>query len=244
MSSVVDVGDVIELTFATVTGAAVTVSWLNPDQVAVLDAEPVTEDPAGSGKFPWTLRPTTAGMWTAEFRASGVTEAIERYYVRVTSFTGPPPLAAVGDVAAQFGTLTAAQQTLAAWLLRAASRMIRAARPSIDAQIADGTVDGDLAALAVTNMVLRVLRNPGGLRAETTGPFSRSYDTSVAAGLLVFTPGEASLLIPVADAVSADSGPVRMIRPAAPLAPARVRRSDVGNVSCPSTISGTVYGWW
>ena len=64
---------------------------------------------------------------------------------------------------------------------------------NLDADITAGLLDPELAALTVANMVLRVLRNPSGLRAETTGPFSRTYDTTAAAGLqrgdLVFVAG-------------------------------------------------------
>jgi hypothetical protein len=197
MSGVVDVGDAIELTFATATGATVLVSWFDPNMDAVIDQQAVAEEPAGSGSYPYTFLATDAGVWTAQFTASGTATAVERYYVRATALTGPAPLAAIGDVAGQYGTLTPAQESLTGWLLRAASQMVRARFPNIDAQLAAGTLDRDVVALAVTNMVLRVLRNPGGLRSETVGPFSRSWDTRVAAGLLVITDDEAAMFTPV-----------------------------------------------
>jgi len=196
MSAVLDVGDAIELTFSTVAGATVTFTLLSPDQTAVLDTVDVAETPALSGLFPYTFVCDAPGVWTAEFRASVLTNAVERYYVRATALSGPPPFAAVGDVAAQYGSMTPAEESLAGWLLRAASNMLRARRPTIDQLIADGLISQDMAALAVTNMVLRVMRNPSGLRSETVGPFSRSYDTSVAAGLLVFTDDEALIIAP------------------------------------------------
>jgi hypothetical protein len=78
-------------------------------------------------------------------------------------------------------------------------------------------VSADLVALAVTNMVLRVMRNPGGLRAETVGPFSRTYDTTYAAGLLVITGDDEALLNPVAQPGAVVAGPVRMLQAHAPL---------------------------
>lgn len=231
MSAVVDVGDAIELTFTTVAGATVTVSWLDPDQVAVIDAEAVTENPAGSGLFPKTLVVSSAGVWTAEFRASGTTSAVERYYVRATALSGPPPFAAVGDVTAQYGSMTAAEESLAGWLLRAASNMVRARRPTIDQQISAGLVSQDMAALAVTNMVLRVLRNPSGLRSETVGPFSRSYDTTVAAGLLVFTDAEDQLIAPAGEELNRPV--IGQMRPRATLAIAPIYRGG-----------GWPDGWW
>lgn len=191
MTAVVDVGDAIELTFTTATGATVLMSWLDRYQVPVLDAVAVAESPGGSGKFPKTLVVTADGMWTAVFSASGNTSAVERYYVRALSPSGPPPLAAVGDVVGQFGAMTPAQETLTKTLVRAASALLRhhavQAGLNLDADLAAGRLDPNVAALTVTNMVLRVLRNPNGLRSETTGPFSRTYDTTAAAGLLVVT---------------------------------------------------------
>lgn len=224
MSGVVDVGDALELTFTTNTGAGVTATWYDPDMFPVFEEETVAEASPGSGRFPKTFLPDRPGMWTAEFKASGTATANDRYYVRARSLAGPAPLAAVGDIVEQSGALSAAKEQLASVLIRAASQMIRARRPSIDAQIADATVSADLVALAVTNMVLRVLRNPGGLRGETVGPFSRTYDTTYAAGLLVFSPDEEKLVDPVAVAGAVKGGPVRMLQAHAPLGIAAVRR--------------------
>lgn len=196
MTGVVDVGDAIELTFSTATGSTVTATWIDPDENIVIDGTPVMENPVNTGRFPYTFLATTAGVWTALFTASGMAVAIERYYVRASAVTGPPPLAAVGDVRGQFGTLTSAQEGLASWLLRAASSLVRSQFPSIDAQLTAGRLDRDVVALGVANMVLRVMRNPGGLRSETVGPFSRTYDTTFAAGLLVITPGEQAMFTP------------------------------------------------
>jgi len=231
VSAVVDVGDALELTFNTQPGADVTVTWLNPDQVAVEDAVAVTETPTGSGQFPHTFIASSAGVWTAQFTASGTTAAVERYYVRATALSGPPPFAAIGDVASQYGAMTPGEETLAGWLLKAASNMIRSRRPLIDQQLADGTISRDMAALAVTNMVLRVIRNPAGLRSETVGPFSRAYDTTHAAGLLVFTDDEADLLDPSGD--STPPAVIGQMRPKAALAIAPVNRRG-----------GWPDGWW
>lgn len=201
MTAVADVGEAIELTFITVPGSIVTLDWLDPNQIPVFSGGAVAEAPPASGNYPKTLIPTSAGMWTATFTATGPTVAIESYFVRVRALTGPPPLAALGDVAAQYGTMTEAQQGLTVHLVRAASTLLRhRARQmgiDIDLEIAAGRLDADAAALAVTAMVLRVLRNPNGLRAETTGPFSRTFDTTVAAGLLVVTDAELGYVTPV-----------------------------------------------
>jgi hypothetical protein len=231
MSGVTDVGDAIELSFSSLTGATVVMTWYDPDQVPVIDSVAVAETPPGSGKFPVTLVTSSAGVWTAEFRASGNTAAVERYYVRATALSGPAPFAAIGDVSAQYGSMTPAEESLAGWLIRAASNIIRARRPIIDQQIADGVVSQDMAALAVTNMVLRVLRNPSGLRSETVGPFSRAYDTSVAAGLLVFTDDEEQLIAPTG--TDSYRPAIGQMTPRAALAIAPIRRRG-----------GWPDGWW
>ncbi len=220
MSGVVDVGDALELTFSTVTGATVTATWLDPDQVAVIAEVEVEETPSGSGNFPYTFLASRAGVWTAQFRASGAATQFEQFWVRAASITGPPPLAVLGDVGAQFGTLTPAQAGIAGWLLRAASRLVRAQFPTIDANIDAGTLDAEVVALGVANMVLRVLRNPGGLRSRTVGPFSWTYDTTHAAGLLVVTAGEAAMFTA---AVAPVTYPVGTIRVKAGLVPEKGR---------------------
>lgn len=195
MSSV-DVGDAVEVVYSGTTGSTVVVSWLDPDLAPVFEDQPVAETPSGSGKFPAVLQPTRAGTWTARFDETVNDQQVERYYIRASDDTGPPPLAVLGDVVAQQGTLTVVQQSLTSALLRAASKLVRSRFPRIDQQITAGRLDADVVALAVTNMTLRVLRNPGGLRAETVGPFSRTYDTSAAAGLLVITGQEEAMFSP------------------------------------------------
>lgn len=192
----VDVGDTVEVVYTGTTGSTVVVSWYDPDQAPVFEDEPVTETPTGSGKFPFEFQPSAAGTWTARFDETGNDQQVERYYIRASDITGPPPLAVLADVAEQYGSLTAAQQSLTNALLRAASKLVRSRFPNIDQNIIDGKLDADVVALAVTNMVLRVLRNPGGLRSETVGPFSRTYDTTVAAGLLVITAQEEAMFSP------------------------------------------------
>lgn len=194
MSGVVDVGEAFELTFEASPGATVTYSWLDPDQAAVIDMQPVVEDPPGSGRYPKVFTPSSPGVWTAWFYGPGQPE---RYYIRAAAPTGPPPFAAIGDVTAQYGALTAAQEGLVGHLVRAASALLRQQVPSLATDVRGGLIDAEVAALTVANMVLRVIRNPEGLRAETTGPFSRTYDTGLAAGLLVVTDYDRSAVTPV-----------------------------------------------
>ncbi len=201
MSGVVDVDEAFELTFQAAPGSNVTASFLDPMQATVVDNEYVPEVPARSGKFPKTFVPSSPGVWTVWFYGPGQPE---RYYIRAAAVTGPPPFAAIGDVTAQWppgSTLTEAQEGLAGHLVRAASALLRHhARligvADLDAQVRTGAVDAEVAALTVTNMVLRVMHNPERLRAKTVGPFSRTYDTSAAAGELVVTDEDLAAVTP------------------------------------------------
>lgn len=194
MSGVIDVGDSFTLTFLSDAGVAVYADWLDPDQVAVIDHELVPASPAGSNTYPRTYTGTRPGMWTARFFTAGT---VEDYHVRVQSTVGqPPPLAAVGDVVIQHGTLTDDQAALTKYLLRVASKMIRQQVPNLDALVAAGRLDADVVAQAPAAMVLRVLRNPEGLKSETTGPFSRTFDTGAAAGQLVVTADDLANVTP------------------------------------------------
>ncbi len=192
----VDVGDAFELTFTTTAGATVAVSWYDPDLVPVYESVSVPEKSGSPGVFPRTFIATSPGMWKALFTASGTATQVEEHWVRATSVTGPAPLAATGDVTALYGDLNAAQEGLVKYLLRAASRLVRKEYPAIDAQRAAGTLDRDVVAFAVATMVQRVLRNPRGLRGESIGPFSYTYDTQVAAGELAIGPGETRAFSP------------------------------------------------
>lgn len=188
-----DVGDAVEIIYTAPTGSAVTASWHSPDGTAVVEDVAVAENPAGSGTFPYTFTGTSPGVWWALFTAAG--KGTDRFDVRFSPFTGPPPLATVDEVVELFRPLSAAEQSLTRGLLRRASAIIRGRYPDVDARVAAGTLSADTASLAAINMVLPVLRNPNGLRSESVGPFSRAFDVSRAAGLLVLTADEEALLL-------------------------------------------------
>ncbi|MGC4886697.1 hypothetical protein [Micromonospora sp. DT227] len=194
--SLVTVGDALELTFTTTPGADVTVCWINPAGDIVQQDLPVSEASGTPGAYPVTLLPSSPGVWEARFTASGTVTASDSYYVRARAVGGPPPLATIGEVQGMFRPLTDAEQGLTKELLRRASHMLRTNLPRFAERVAAGQLDPDTLGHAVINMVLRVLRNPGGLRAETVGPFSRTFDIGSAAGLLVVTDAEVAMLSP------------------------------------------------
>lgn len=109
------------------------------------------------------------------------------------------PFATVDDVDA-LRTLDSDERERAGVLLTFASAKIRKNVPGIDARItAAAPGDEDLAQLAqyvAVQMVIRVLRNPDGVRQETVGPSSISYDTSSPLGQLVITGDELATLEP------------------------------------------------
>jgi hypothetical protein len=218
-----DVGDAIEITFTGPTGATVTVTWIDPHGLHVLDTTAVPENPTGSGLYPLTVVGTTPGMWTALFTATGTVTAVQTFYQSFIDPTGPPPLATVGDYIDLFGPLPAARQTVVKALMRRASELVRDRYPGIDARITAGTVAANSAAMAVMNMAARVMRNPAGLRSETIGPISKSYDTDASSGWLTFTDADAALIDPTTTATTTGGArsTVRTIRIGAGLAPRR-----------------------
>jgi hypothetical protein len=216
-----DVGDAIEITFNAPTGATVTMSWYDPDGTVVLSNTEVAENPGGSGKYPVVLLGSSAGQWRATFHASGMVTAVETYYETFIDPTGPPPLATISEYTELFGALSITRQSTAKALLRRASQLVRDRFPIIDAQIAAGTTPANSVAMAVLNMVSRVMRNPSGLRSETTGPFSRAYDNAASSGYLALTAEDLALIDPSADPNAAikSKGRVGTIRVRAGLAP-------------------------
>lgn len=193
MSGVIDVGDSYTITYHAPQNALVTLDWIDPDENTVFTQNVQPADGA-PGNRTVTFTPTRAGMWTARFLTSG---EVSNFHIRATAVVGQaPPLAAVGDVSIRYGALTPDEAELTRYLLKAASKMVRQRFPTVDQHVAAGRLDGDVVAQAVAGMVLRVLWNPEGLRSETNGPFSRTFDTSAAAGMLVVTTDDAQSLVP------------------------------------------------
>lgn len=210
-----DVGDAVTLTFATTTGATVTVDVYDPTPLKVVDAVAVPESPSGSGLYPYTQALDTPGMWRVVFNSTGAVTATEPHWVRADS-PALPPLATMEDLTGRT-QLDDARIRLGRVLIIRASALVRGRWADIDSRIAAGTLDVLLAAEAVTEMVLRVLRNPDALRQKTVGPFSVTYDLGQAAGFLAVTAAEAGLLAPVVTGAAGRG--VRTIRVAAGLAP-------------------------
>jgi len=106
------------------------------------------------------------------------------------------PFATPDDVDQLFPLGDDPSRDAAAQLLMVASALIRRSYPDIDTRISGGQLDASLPQFVAVQMVLRVLRNPAGVRQETVGPSSVSYDPSQASGQLALTPADLDMLAP------------------------------------------------
>lgn len=107
------------------------------------------------------------------------------------------PLATAADVAATFRELNDSEAPRVDRLLRKASNFARSKVALIDERIAQGLLDEEVVADIVADMVIRVLRNEEGLKQETIGGVSATFDDRVASGFLFLTPDELVMLEPV-----------------------------------------------
>lgn len=221
-----EVGDAVELIFTTNPAATVTVDVYDGAGVKVVTADPVPESATIDGSYPYTFIGSSPGTWRLVFTAAGTAVAVEEYAESFRIVPGPAPFATSGDYIELYGSLSAAREAALRALLRAASQLIRDNYPGIDAQISAGTIPRGNVKTAVINMARRVLLNPNGLRSETTGPFSRAYDTSIASGFLELTDNDSGLLLPpVGAGKKQKAGTIRVAGGLVPPARAPIYRS-------------------
>lgn len=71
---------------------------------------------------------------------------------------------------------------------------LTAVAPTVPADMDSGALTSELVASVITDAVLRVLRNPEGLRQESIDDYSWTRDSAVSAGALYFTDAELALL--------------------------------------------------
>lgn len=123
--------------------------------------------------------------------------------------------AGVVDVEEIFGSIATADQPQVVGLLRRAANLMRTHAAGLDARILSGETDGQTATDICVDMVIRVLRNSDGVKQETIGPTSVTYDPVVAAGRLFLTPDELLQLQPV-KATRSSVGTIRTVPTLAP----------------------------
>lgn len=104
--------------------------------------------------------------------------------------------AVTDDVAARLGRpLTAAETPWAQTLLDDSETIITSRVGDLDDALASNQFTVDELVMVESNSVARVLRNPLGVKSETTGPFQASFDTTnVGTGYLTVTDAEWELL--------------------------------------------------
>ena len=100
----------------------------------------------------------------------------------------------VDDLESRFRPLADAEKGVAASLLSDAWAVLLTAVPSLEQRRADGSVSVDLVIYVVSAMVLRVLRNPEGIRQWSVDDASFTRDQALSAGGLYVSPEEVGLL--------------------------------------------------
>ena len=104
------------------------------------------------------------------------------------------------DIAARWRPLTDAEGVAALAFVGAATRLIRATLPTLQQRVDAGLVDPELVDDIIISMVLRVLKNPDGIRqeSESIDDFTHSWtvDSAQSTGGLYLTLDERSLLLP------------------------------------------------
>lgn len=105
-------------------------------------------------------------------------------------------LATAGDVEARWRSLTAEEYRVANILIGDASGIVRVRVPSVDARIADGSLDPDVVRGVVARMVLRVMRNPDGKVQESIDDYAYRRADAVADGALYLSDEERSVISP------------------------------------------------
>lgn len=189
------VGDAVQLTFEAIAGLDVAATVIPP--AGPTWTETVPADTTNPAHYPYTIIPTSVGTWRVHFAASGQAVASETYTISVTDeASGPPPYATSATVAAMWRDLSTAEAAQVDVLCAYASAIIRAKVPSVDARVAGGALSAQIPELVCAQMVLRVLRNPSGIAAETVGPYSVTYGSTgtEASGRLTLTDEDIALL--------------------------------------------------
>lgn len=98
------------------------------------------------------------------------------------------------DIEARFRTLSSAEEPVAQALLDDAWVIVKSAVPDIETRISTGVLDLGVATFVVCAMVLRVLRNPDGVRQWSVDDYSETRDSVLSGGVLYVSDAEADLL--------------------------------------------------
>lgn len=105
------------------------------------------------------------------------------------------------DVEARWRPLSVAEMAVVAVLLEDAWLILKARISGAEARLDAATLSPQLVVAVEAAMVLRVMRNPDGLRQESIDDYSWTRDNAVSSGLLYLSDDELAMLEP-AGAVS------------------------------------------
>jgi hypothetical protein len=100
----------------------------------------------------------------------------------------------VDDIEARFGSLTAAERSTAQALIDDAWAVLLTQVPNLETQIEAAAVSPGVVVFVVSSMVLRVLRNPSGIRSWSVDDYTETRDNTLSAGSLYASETEIALL--------------------------------------------------
>lgn len=105
----------------------------------------------------------------------------------------PNPVS-IANLEARFRPLTDAEKDSAQELLDDAWAVLLGTVPDLESRMGSGATSVSLVHFVVAAMVMRVLRNPNGVRQWAVDDYSETRDSSVAAGSLYVSADEVALL--------------------------------------------------
>jgi hypothetical protein len=100
----------------------------------------------------------------------------------------------VSDLEARWRPLAPDEEAGAQALLEDAWAIANVQLPSLSGNVQSGAVSEDIVRAVVCAMVLRVLRNPDGVRSWSVDDYSQTRDNSVSSGSLYLSDAELALL--------------------------------------------------
>jgi hypothetical protein len=100
------------------------------------------------------------------------------------------------DIEARWRPLTAAERDVAQAFIDDSWAVALTQVPGIEARMAAGTLSVDIVVKVVSAMVLRILKNPDGLRSWSVDDASFTRDQALSAGLLYLADTELAELMP------------------------------------------------
>lgn len=102
----------------------------------------------------------------------------------------------VSDLEARWRPLTVDESTVAQSFLDDAWAVVLSQVPGVEERVAAGSLRDDLVVKVVAAMVLRILKNPDGLRQWSIDDASFTRDQALSAGLLYLADSELAELMP------------------------------------------------